>query len=231
MMDFLTEHYNVLWLLVLAILGLSLIAQSQVKRVFTRYQKVPVASGKTGAQVARELLAANGSGASVQGSSGRLSDNYNPRTHTVSLSAEVADSCSVSAVAIAAHEVGHVLQYEAEYLPIKLRGAILPVAQIGSQAGPYLVIFSLFLGWNSIIALIGVGLYAFATLFQLVTLPVELNASRRALALLEDCGYISAEQSPGAKKMLSAAASTYVLAALASFVSLLRLMVLSRRRK
>jgi len=230
-LDFLNEYYNLVWILLLVILGLSLIASSRVARVFQRYQKQPAAGGKTGAQVAREILARSGSGARVEGIAGRLTDNYNPRTHTVSLSPEVANSDSVSAVAIAAHEVGHVLQYEEDYLPVKLLGAILPVARVGSQAGPYLVIFSFLFGWTPTLALVGVGLYTFAVLFQLITLPVELNASRRALVLLEDGGYISAEQSPQAKKMLSAAASTYILAAIASFVSLLRLMLLTRRRR
>jgi len=228
--------------LILIVFALSLAAQSRVQNVFRRYADTPAASGKTGSRIARELLAAKGSAAReehdemgraarVESITGHLTDHYDPRTHVVRLSPEVANGTSVSAAAIAAHEVAHVLQYEEEYLPIKLRGAILPVAQIGSQAGPILVFVGLIFSLTPILALVGVGLYTFAVLFQVATLPVELNASRRAMKLLADGGYISREQEPQARKMLRAAASTYVLAALASFVTLLRLIMLSRRRR
>jgi len=225
------EYDSIFFILVLAVFALSMVAQGRVARVFARYAKQPAAGGKSGGQVAKEILARSGSAVQVQGVHGHLTDHYNPRTHIVGLSQEVFNSASVSAVAIAAHEVGHVLQYEEDYLPIKIRGTLLPVAQVGSQAGPFLVLFGLILGWSPVFALIGVALYTFAVLFQLFTLPVELNASRRALELLVDGGYITPEQSPEAKKMLSAAATTYILAAVASFVTLLRLLMLSRRRR
>ena len=222
---------SVFIILILVVFALSMVAQSRVQNVFRRYADTPAASGKTGSQIAGELLRAKGTAARVESVHGHLTDHYNPRTHIVSLSAEVANGASVSAAAIAAHEVAHVLQYEEDYLPIKLRGAILPVAQIGSQAGPILVFVGLIFSLTPVLALVGVGLYTFAVLFQVATLPVEFNASRRAMKLLADGGYISREQEPQAKKMLSAAASTYVLAALASFVTLLRLIMLSRRRR
>ena len=172
---------------------------------------------------------------------GQLTDHYNPKTQVVGLSEAVYGSCSVSAYAVAAHEIGHVLQHNEDYAPMKLRSAILPVANIGSRVGPFMVIGGLLLsmlaaGTGNLgyyIAMAGVALYAMMFLFQLVTLPIEFNASKRGLAMLTEGGYIADDELPGAKKMLNAAAMTYVLAALGAFVTVLRFLSIAggaRRR-
>lgn len=231
--------YFLLTLAILAVFVLSLLAQSRVQKVFLQYNRQPAQCGMTAETVAKSLLRQNGCVLTVQRVQGSLTDHYNPKTNTVGLSEAVHDSASVGALAIAAHEIGHVMQYEEGHFGIRLRNAILPVANFGSNAGPYLILggllLSAFAGGNVgyYIAMIGVYLYAAMFLFQLVTLPVEFDASRRALILLTEGGYLREEELGGAKKVLRAAAWTYVLAALASLLSVLRLFVLvkgNRRR-
>ena len=164
--------------------------------------------------------------------SGALTDHYNPQTGVVGLSQAVYGERSVSALAVAAHEIGHVLQHEEGYLPIRIRNAVLPAASIGSNLAPWIVILGLFLGSYNL-SLVGVVLFGAVLVFQLATLPAELNASSRALRMLEDGGYVDYSQSDDAKKVLRAAAMTYVLATLAALVSFLRLYSIaasSRRR-
>lgn len=223
-------------ILLFAIMILSLIAQSRVQSVFNKYAQVPTRKGVTGAQLAQELLYQNGLSLPVQPVAGSLTDHYDPKNQTVGLSQAVYGSSSVSALAVAAHEIGHVLQHNEDYGPMKMRSVILPAANIGCRIGPYLVFGGLLLSWLArgtgnagyYIALVGVGLYVMMLLFQLITLPVEFNASKRGLSMLIDGGYLSEEELPGAKKMLRAAAMTYVLAALGSFVTVLRLLSLAR---
>ncbi|MDO4544169.1 MAG: zinc metallopeptidase [Clostridia bacterium] len=224
--------YMTLTLLVFVVFGLSIFASSRVRSVFSRYNQTPSQRGQAAHGVARELLYNAGSGVQIERVQGSLTDHYNSKTQTVGLSTEVYDSTSVAALAIAAHEIGHVMQYEEDYVPIKVRNAILPVARLGSQAGPILCIVGLLLS-SYPLAIAGVALYAAMLLFQLFTLPVEFNASRRAIALLTDGGYITDSEAPAAKKVLRAAAMTYVLAALASLISLLRLLAIvsGTRRK
>jgi Zn-dependent membrane protease YugP len=227
--------------LLLGIMVLSLVAQGRVQRVFNQYAQVPARRGITGAQLANELLRKNGLSLPVQPVQGQLTDHYNPATQVVGLSEAVYGSGSVSALAVAAHEIGHVLQHNEDYAPMKLRSTILPVANIGSRVGPYMVIGGLLLsmlaaGTGNLgyyIAMAGVVLYAMMFLFQLVTLPVEFNASKRGLQMLTEGGYIAEDELPGAKKMLNAAAMTYVLAALGAFVSVLRFLSIASgaRRK
>ncbi len=222
--------------LLLGVMLLSLIAQGRVQRVFNKYAQVPSRSGVTGARLAEELLYRNGINFPVQAVSGSLTDHFDPKNQVVGLSEPVYGSSSVSALAVAAHEIGHVLQYNEDYGPMRLRSVILPAANIGCRIGPYLVLGGLLLsylargtgnaGWY--IALVGVGLYVMMLLFQLITLPVEFNASKRGLEMLTDGGYLAEDELPGAKKMLRAAAMTYVLAALGSFVTVLRLFSLAR---
>lgn len=223
-------------ILLFAVMILSLIAQGRVQSVFNKYAQVPARSGVTGARLAEELLYRNGLNLPVQPVAGSLTDHYDPRNQVVGLSEAVYGSSSVSALAVAAHEIGHVLQHNEDYAPMRLRSVILPAANIGCRIGPFLVFGGLLLsviaqgtgnaGWY--IALVGVGLYVMMLLFQLITLPVEFNASKRGLSMLTEGGYIDEEELPGAKKMLRAAAMTYVLAALGSFVTVLRLLSIAR---
>ncbi len=223
-------------ILLFAVMVLSLIAQGRVQRVFNTYAQVPARSGVTGAQLAQELLYRNGLNLPVQPVQGTLTDHYDPKNQVVGLSQAVYGSNSVSALAVAAHEIGHVLQHNEDYAPMKLRSVILPAANIGCRVGPYLVIGGLLLSYLArgtgnagyYIALVDVALYVMMLLFQLVTLPVEFNASKRGLDMLTDGGYLADDELPGAKKMLRAAAMTYVLAALGSFVTVLRLLSLAR---
>ena len=228
---------NYLYLiLVFAIMILSLVAQGRVQSVFNQYAQVPSKSGVTGAQLAQELLYQNGLNLPIQPVQGTLTDHYDPKNQVVGLSQAVYGSSSVSALAVAAHEIGHVLQHNEDYAPMKMRSVILPAANIGCRVGPYLVIGGLLLSYLAqgtgnagyYIALVGVGLYVMMLLFQLITLPVEFNASKRGLDMLTDGGYLAEDELPGAKKMLRAAAMTYVLAALGSFVTVLRLFSLAR---
>ena len=219
---------SLLYFALLILMVVSLFAQGRVQRVFQKYANEPAASGKTAESVAYELLARYGAGnVRIEPVSGALTDHYNPKTGVVGLSQAVYGERSVSALAVAAHEIGHVLQHEEGYLPIRIRNAVLPAASIGSNLAPWIVILGLFLGSYNL-SMVGVVL-----VFQLATLPAELNASSRALRMLEDGGYVDYSQSDDAKKVLRAAAMTYVLATLAALVSFLRLYSIaasSRRR-
>ena len=226
-------------ILLFAIMILSLVAQGRVQSVFNKYAQVPSKSGVTGARLAEELLNRNGLDLPVQPVQGTLTDHYDPKNQVVGLSQAVYGSPSVSALAVAAHEIGHVLQHNEDYAPMKMRSVILPMANIGCRIGPYLVLGGLLLSYLAqgtgnagyYIALAGVGLYVMMLLFQLITLPVEFNASKRGLEMLTDGGYLTDDELPGAKKMLRAAAMTYVLAALGSFVTVLRLLSLTGRAR
>lgn len=217
-------------LLLLIVMVLSLTAQGKVQRVFNKYAQIPTGRGESASRVAQALLDSRGSGVSITQVSGSLTDHFNPKTGVVGLSQTVYDSSSVAAIAVAAHEIGHVMQYEEGYGPIRLRNAILPVAAIGSQAAPWIVILGLVLSSYNI-AIAGVVLFGAMLVFQVVTLPVEFNASSRALRMLEEGNYITYEESDGAKKVLNAAAMTYVYAALAALVSFLRLLAIAQRSR
>lgn len=228
------------YILAIAVFVLSLIAQSHVQRVFQQYAKQQTHCGMPAAYLANELLHKNGLNLPVQRVSGSLTDHYDPRSSTVGLSEAVFDSDSVSAYAVAAHEIGHVLQHQEDYAPMRVRSVILPVANIGCRFGPLIVIGGVLLAWLTnignygyYIAIAGVALYAVMLLFQLITLPVEFNASKRGLMMLTEGGYLREEELPGAKKMLRAAAMTYLLAALGSLITVLRLFTIARgaRRK
>ncbi len=223
-----------LLLAALVVMVIGLVAQARVNSVFKKYSKMRASSGFTGAEAASEILRMNGSPVGIRMSRGNLTDNFNPRTGCVSLSEAVYNSDSVSALAVAAHECGHVMQYQEGYAGIKIRNFLLPAANIGSKFSYLLVIVGLFLGsLGYYVSLAGVVLFGFVLLFQLVTLPVELNASRRALDMLTSAGFISGtEEESSARKVLNAAAMTYFVAALASAITFLRLLaIVSRRRK
>ena len=220
------------WYLVFCVppLIFALIAQFMVKSAYSKYSRVMCKSGLDGAGAALAVLRRNGvPELPVQRIGGTLTDNYNPKTNVISLSQGVYDSHSVAAVGIAAHEAGHACQYAVGYYPMRLRAAVLPVANIGSTAGIWLAILGAVLAVQPL-AYVGVGLYIFVVLFQLITLPVELNASRRAVVALEEGGLLYGEELVGAKKVLRAAALTYVAALASAIGMLLRLMAIVGRR-
>lgn len=218
------------FLLVLLAMVLGLLAQAGVKKAFNQYSRVPARSGMTGSDAAAGLLNRAGSSVTIHAVKGSLTDHFDPRKNSVGLSEGVYQSASVAALAIAAHEIGHVMQYQEGYFPIKLRNAILPAANFGSQAAPFIVVLGLLMG-SYPLAMAGVILFGAMLAFQLLTLPVEFNASRRAIDMLVGSGYLAREEEYGAKKVLRAAAMTYVASALASAANLLRLLSMANSRR
>ncbi|MEN6547972.1 MAG: zinc metallopeptidase, partial [Armatimonadia bacterium] len=197
---------------------------------FNRYSQVPSARGLTGAQGARMVLDSAGlSDVGIEIAGGRLSDHYDPRTRVLTLSPEVGNSNSLAALGVAAHEAGHAMQHAQGYMAFRLRSALVPVANFGTNFGFILFFIGLIFYRSGILMNIGILLYAGAVLFTLVTLPVELNASRRAMAQLENRSILVADELTGAKRVLSAAALTYVAAALMAILQLGRLILISRR--
>ncbi|MBQ6092744.1 MAG: zinc metallopeptidase, partial [Clostridia bacterium] len=195
----------------------------RVKSSFAKYSAR--ACSYTGAQAAQRILAANGlSGVRIERISGNLTDHYDPRSNVIRLSEGVYQANSVAAVGIACHEAGHAAQHAENYKPIAVRNAVLPVANIGSASGLWIALLGLAMNVR-IMILIGIILYAFVAIFQLVTLPVEFNASSRALKVIEETNMLQGEEFQGAKKVLSAAAMTYVAALLVSIMSLLRVLL------
>ena len=217
-------------ILLLVVMGISFYAQSKVQRTFTQFSQTYVSSGLRAEEIAQQLLNRANSTVQIQPVQGSLTDHYDPRSGVVGLSTQVYGQSSIAAIAVAAHELGHVMQYQEGYAPIRLRNAILPVANIGSYAAPWIVILGLMMGSYNL-SMIGVVLFGAMLVFQVVTLPVEFNASSRALRMLEEGNYISYEESDGAKKVLNAAAMTYVWAAVASLISFLRLLAMANRSR
>lgn len=208
----------------------SLYAQFKVKSTFNQFSKVGNSRGMTGADIARTILDRSGlNDVMVEAVAGELSDHYDPRTKVVRLSQSVYGSSSVSAIGVAAHETGHAIQHKEGYAPLVLRSTLVPVAQIGSSIGPTMAIFGLILSWKFLISL-GILLFGAAVLFYLVTLPVEFNASSRAIRTLEDTGILNYDEIDPAKKVLKAAAMTYVASAAVAMANLLRLILLANRR-
>lgn len=208
-------------------------AQFKVNSAFSKYSKYPNSRGITAAQVARRILDSNGlTDIRVERVSGKLTDNYNPSARTVYLSDSTYSSTSVAAIGVAAHECGHAVQHATGYLPIKIRAAIIPITNIGSSLSWIIILIGLlFSAFN--LAMIGVILFSFTAVFQAVTLPVEFNASSRALDTLERDYILNDDELPMAKKVLSAAAMTYVAALVSSIASVLRLFLIvsSRTRR
>lgn len=215
-------------ILVVPMIIFSLIMSANVKGTYSKYKTVRNRSGITGAEAARRILLENGiTDVRIEVCGGELTDHYNPRTNVVSLSADVFNSTSVAAVGIAAHEVGHVCQHYSGYAPIKIRNAVLPVANIGSSLSIPLIILGIFLSFKPLV-MAGVIAFAAVVLFQLVTLPVEFNASSHAMKSLVSCGILSSDETSGTRKVLSAAAMTYVAALAVSLAQLLRLILIAR---
>lgn len=228
------------WLVIGAGMLLSLWASMKTKGTFHKYSRFTTRSGMTGAQVAQAILRdANVSGVTIQPIAGNLTDHYDPRTRTLRLSEGVYNSTSMSAAGVAAHEVGHAIQHAQEYAPLKFRSAWVPVANLGGGVSIFVLIAAAFLGGaqsvlGAKVALLGVLLFATTTVFTLVTLPVEFDASRRAMVNLKRGGYLTQDELAGAKSVLDAAALTYVAAFITSALTLLywamRLGLLGGRR-
>ena len=202
-------------------LVLMLYAQFKVKHSFSKYSKVINSRGLTGADAAKEVLRQNRvDGVRIEHVSGNLSDHYDPRTNVIRLSDDVYNSTSVAAVGVAAHEAGHAVQYAKGYGPIKLRAKIIPACNIGSQLGIPLALIGAVIGFMGLVY-VGLALFGLAVLFQVVTLPVEFNASRRAISTINSTALLTKEEASGAKAVLSAAAMTYVAAMIQSLLMLL----------
>lgn len=226
--------YGFDWTYILVLIGVvvSMAASANVKRTYSRYSTVRSASGMTGAETARRILQMSGiNDVTVQHVSGSLTDHYDPSSKTVRLSDATFASDSVAAVGVAAHECGHVIQHHTGYVPLNIRTALVPAANIGSKLGIPMVIIGLMISFLRPVTTIGIFLFFFAVLFQVVTLPVEFDASSRGLKLLQDCGVLGEEELSMSRKVLSAAAMTYVAAAASSALQLLRLVLLSRNRR
>lgn len=221
------------WLVIVGAV-ICLIAQVRVNSTFNKYSQYRSMSGMTGAQAAERILHAAGIyDVSVSHVSGKLTDHYHPGKKVLNLSDSVYNSTSVAAIGVAAHECGHAIQHQQGYVPLKLRTAIVPVANIGSSiAWPLILVGLLFSRESGFLINLGIFCFSFAVLFQLVTLPVEFNASSRALSLLGEQGILSESELPYTGKVLRAAALTYVASAAASILQLLRLVLLfgGRRR-
>jgi Zn-dependent membrane protease YugP len=213
------------FILVVPALIISLIAQAKVKSTYAKMSRVLCSRGLTGAQAAENVLRYYGiTDVRIEQVAGSLTDHYDPRSNVIRLSEGVYHANSVAAVGIACHEAGHAAQHAENYKPIAVRNAVLPVANIGSASGLWIALLGLAMNVR-IMILIGIILYAFVAVFQLVTLPVEFNASSRALKVIEETNMLQGEEFQGAKKVLSAAAMTYVAALLVSIMSLLRVLL------
>lgn len=203
-------------------------ASMGVKSTFNKYHKIRNTRGLTGAQAAEMMLRQNGIyNVKIERVGGYLSDHYDPRTNTIRLSEPVYDNPSVASVSVACHEAGHALQHAGEYAPLKIRTALLPLAQLGSQALWPLFMIGVFLSMPSLIN-VGILFFSFSVIFQLLTLPVEFNASSRAITMMEQFGILSSEENGDARKVLRAAAMTYVAAAAMAVGQLIRMLLLRR---
>ncbi len=229
-MGFLYYDYYYLVLVIPALI-ISLIAQVRVKTTFSKQSKKLSTRGITGAQAAMNVLSHYGiTDVRVEYVAGNLTDHYDPRSKVIRLSEGVYSSTSIAAIGVACHEAGHAAQHASNYMPIKVRNAILPVCNIGSALGLPLAIFGYILGFEPLVS-IGLLLYAFIAIFQFVTLPVEFNASRRAMQVIDETGILYEDEQSGARKVLTAAAMTYVTALLVSLANLLRFVLRFRGRR
>lgn len=233
-------YYDPTYILVLIGAVLCIWASSRVNSTYSKYARVRARSGMTGAQAAQRILQMSGiHDVQIQHIAGNLTDHYDPSHKVLRLSDAVYGSCSVAAIGVAAHECGHALQHKEGYFPLKFRSALVPAANIGSKLGLPLVILGLILGIGFdlpgggyfSLAQIGIWVFSLAVLFQVVTLPVEFNASGRALKLLESYGIMGSDETGDCRRVLGAAALTYVAAAASSILQLLRLVILSGNRR
>ncbi len=227
-------YYGFDWtylVLVLPCVVLAMWAQHNVNATFHKYESVYSRRRITGAQAASMVLRQNGvSGVRIEETSGRLTDHYDPRGNVIRLSSSVYNSTSVASIGVACHEAGHAVQYAKGYVPIQIRSAIIPLTNLGSALSMPLLILGLIFNFQNL-ALIGIALFGLSTLFQLITLPVEIDASKRALASIQQGGLLYDDEYPMARKTLTAAALTYVAALAVSLAQLLRLIVLFGGRR
>lgn len=224
--------FDYTYILAIIAVVISLIASAGVKATFNKYSKRIAQSGLTGRDVATRIL--NGAGiydVSVNHIAGNLTDNFNPTNKTLNLSDSVYASNSIAAIGVAAHESGHAIQHDKGYVPIKIRGAIVPVVNFGSRLSFPVILLGCLMNYNEIIISIGILLFSFGLIFSLITLPVEFNASRRAISILEQDGILYDEELKGARKVLFAAAMTYVASAIGMALQLLRLFLMFRGRR
>ncbi|MDE6640281.1 MAG: zinc metallopeptidase [Acetatifactor sp.] len=227
-------YFDYTYILVIIGMVICLGASFRVNSVMKKYGKVGNSTGITGAEAARRILDNEGLyNVQIECLQEERGDHYDPRTNTVRLSYQNYNEASVTAVGVAAHECGHAIQHAKGYSPLNFRTALVPVVNIGSKLGMPLIILGVILSWNNVLIQIGIWAFSLAVLFQLVTLPVEFNASSRAIAKIDQYGLVSTEENKGCKKVLSAAAMTYVAAAASSALQLLRLILIfggGRRR-
>lgn len=218
-------YYDPTYMLIVISALISLFAQFLVNSRFSKYSRVRSRSGMTGVQAAERILQSQGIyDVAIQRVSGKLTDHYDPRNKTLNLSDAVYASTSVAAVGVAAHECGHAIQHARGYAPLSFRSALVPVANIGSQLSWLFIILGIFFGGSHTLIMVGILMFSAAVLFQLVTLPVEFNASGRALKLLSETGILQKDEVSDTRKVLSAAALTYVAAATTAVLQLLRLL-------
>ena len=223
--------YDISYLLIIAAALFALIMQANIKSTFNKYNRVPTMRDVPAHVIARQILDSYGLyDVTVMRVDGELTDRYDPRTNTVSLSDSTFFSSSVAAIGVAAHEVGHAVQYNKSYAPIKLRALFVPVVQIGSQIWSLIFIIGLIAG-IPMLQNIGILLFFFVLLFQFITLPVEFDASRRAVKVMREQFLLGADELQGAKKVLAAAAMTYIASFLVTLMHFIRLMLLSGRRR
>ena len=218
-------------ILVVPAMILALFAQVKVKSTYKKFSQVRNVRGITGAQAAQQVLSYYGiNDVTIRPIAGNLTDNYNPKTKVLSLSQSNFSGTSIAAVGVACHEVGHAIQHSTDYYPIKVRSALVPVANIGSMAGIPLALLGYFLGFHPLVT-IGLMLYSLIAIFQFVTLPVEFNASSRAIKAIEEMGLLYEDETKSAEKILSAAALTYVASLVVSLANLLRLFLRFNNRR
>lgn len=217
------------YLLLIPGLLLAFYAQWKVKSAYAKYSKVPLSSRVSGAEAAERILRQNGNDVvQIAQVTGQLTDNYNPKTEVLSLSEGVYNSASVAAVGIAAHEAGHAMQKKQNYAPLNLRSVVVPTVSIGSKLSTPIFILGLIMSWQPLLYA-GIAMFALTVVFSLITLPVEFNASKRAVSMLQSSGIITTrEEEKGVRAVLNAAALTYVAAAVSAILQLVRLILLSR---
>ena len=224
-------YFDPTYILVLIGAVLSILASARVNSTFHKYASVRSMSGMTGAQTAEAILRSKGiHDVRVEHIRGNLTDHYDPTRKVVRLSDSVYGSSSVAAIGVAAHECGHVMQHHEGYAPLNIRTALVPAANIGSKLGIPIILVGILLGSNPILVNIGIWVFSLAVLFQIATLPVEFDASRRALACIEQYGIVTSDERKKSARVLKAAAYTYVAAAAAAILQLLRLFMLFGRR-
>ena len=225
-------YYDATYILVVAGMLLCLAASAHVNSTMKKYNRLGNSAGLTGAEAARRILNNEGLyNVQIECLSQDDGDHYDPRTNTVRLSYGNYHKATVTSVGVAAHECGHAIQHAKGYAPLNFRTALVPVVNIGSKLGIPLILLGMLLSWNNVLIQIGIWAFSLSVLFQLVTLPVEFNASSRAVAKVEQYGLLTQEENRGCKKVLSAAAMTYVAAAASSILQLLRLILLFGNRR